>query len=457
MRVPVTPQCGKVSAKTGECTIYLQYCYNWDPDLKTLLKSEITIDPKYWDKKRKCVRETVPEKYGTADDLNKEIDRQIKLAGDLIRLAKGQGVVQFGPFVKEKYHPKLDLENFALEAFQIKAYVPEVKKKKEGFFAHLEEYVKMKKKKTAEGSATVYDSMVLHLEAFEEHRDKPIGFDSLDFEFYEDFVDYLTFKYPIPRKKSPQYGLKLNTIGKTIKNFRMFIKDRVKRKVIPAIDLTDYKIPEEEADAIYLTHEEIAKIYHLDLSDEPDLIPYRNRFVLACLTGLRFSDFALLDPTDLRNDMLHKKQEKSDHWVVIPLRKEAKEIFTEEFKGELTTMSNVKFNEKIKIIAKKAGISQIIKFSYKKGSKMIEERRPKYAWITSHTARRSFCTNEFLKGTPVYLIMKISGHKREKDFYRYIRISPQEAADKIKKLWMERDEFEVFKNPLKRAVNLQSI
>jgi|GEM_PF-6018832 len=51
--------------------------------------------------------------------------------------------------------------------------------------------------------------------------------------------------------------------------------------------------------------------------------------------------------------------------------------------------------------------------------------------------------------------MKISGHKREKDFYKYIRITPEAAAQKIKKLWMERDDMEVFKNPLKRAINMQ--
>lgn len=36
----------------------------------------------------------------------------------------------------------------------------------------------------------------------------------------------------------------------------------------------------------------------------------------------------------------------------------------------------------------------------------------------SHTCRRSFCTNEFLDGTPVQLIMGISGHKTEKAFRR---------------------------------------
>ena len=64
-------------------------------------------------------------------------------------------------------------------------------------------------------------------------------------------------------------------------------------------------------------------------------------------------------------------------------------------------------------------------------NKTIEEIRPKYAWITSHTCRRSFCTNEFLAGTPVDLIMKISGHKSLRDFYRYIRISQEEAGQKI--------------------------
>jgi hypothetical protein len=52
--------------------------------------------------------------------------------------------------------------------------------------------------------------------------------------------------------------------------------------------------------------------------------------------------------------------------------------------------------------------------------------------------------------------MKISGHKREKDFYRYIRIDPREAAERIKLLWMQRDEFEVFKDPAKRAINMQT-
>jgi hypothetical protein len=38
--------------------------------------------------------------------------------------------------------------------------------------------------------------------------------------------------------------------------------------------------------------------------------------------------------------MLYKKQEKSDHWVVIPLRKEAKIIFSDQFKEKIPNLTN---------------------------------------------------------------------------------------------------------------------
>jgi integrase len=72
--------------------------------------------------------------------------------------------------------------------------------------------------------------------------------------------------------------------------------------------------------------------------------------------------------------------------------------------------------------------------------------KPKYALITTHTCRRSFCTNEFLAGTPPELIMKISGHKSLKDFYKYIRITPEEAGKKIREIWEKRGEMTLIRS-----------
>lgn len=75
--------------------------------------------------------------------------------------------------------------------------------------------------------------------------------------------------------------------------------------------------------------------------------------------------------------------------------------------------------------------------THKRGNRIVEETRPKFAWVSSHTARRSFCTNEYLAGTPIDLIMAISGHKTEKAFKKYIKADTIKKASLIKKLWDE--------------------
>jgi hypothetical protein len=39
--------------------------------------------------------------------------------------------------------------------------------------------------------------------------------------------------------------------------------------------------------------------------------------------------------------------------------------------------------------------------------------------------------------------MKIYGHKSLKDFYRYIKIAPEQAGQRIKELWQQRSELKV--------------
>lgn len=57
---------------------------------------------------------------------------------------------------------------------------------------------------------------------------------------------------------------------------------------------------------------------------------------------------------------------------------------------------------------------------------------PKYKLVSSHTARRSFATNAYLAGVPTISIMKITGHKTESAFMKYIKISGKENAVKLK-------------------------
>src|SRR5258708_32197333 len=206
------------------------------------------------------------------------------------------------------------------------------------------------------------------------------------------------------------------------------------KNLIPFRDLSLFKGMEEDVDAIYLSWAEVAAMYALDLAYNPMLEKVRDTFVLGCLTGFRFSDYSTVKPEEFRDGMLFVTQTKTGGRVVVPLRPEAKAIL-EKYHMEMPQLNNVEFNFYIKVVARLAGLQEKIKIYYKRGNKMEEEKRPKYNWVMSHTFRSSFCTNEFLDGTPITLIMAISGHKTEKAFRKYIKADNLEKAQMIRKLW----------------------
>jgi site-specific recombinase XerD len=439
MNLPIKAVCEKrFMRKNGTSLVYIQYCYS--ADKRTLLNTGIALPPQYWNKKKACISDNLPTQFGIEKTLNDSLKNSMTIVKDLIAYAKRKNVLCVGEFVKVKFRPDLEvntLNSFDNCEIQLNGFNLDI-------YHQIDDYSKSKEKKVCKDMPRIYRNMKEHLKAFEEFRKKPITFNCLDLNFYEEFVDFLTYDYIQMRRKVVTVGLKVNTIGKTIKQLRTFLRNRIRKKIIPPIDMDGWTILEEEVDAAYLTMKEINAIYNLDLSDQPHLISFRNDFVLGCLTGLRFSDFAEIMQEDVRKDMLYKKQKKSEHWVVIPLRTEAKEILKTRFENNFVTPTNAEFNRHIKTIAELARITDPIKFSHKKHGKDVIETKPKYAWITSHTCRRSFCTNEFLAGTPVELIMKISGHKSVKDFYKYIRITPEEAGNKIKEIWKIRGGMNAF-------------
>lgn len=428
--------------RDGTSIIFIQYCYS--SEKRTNLNTGIAIPAQYWNKKKQTILSSLPSLYGDVEELCSALKSKLRYAEDLVELAHKKNHGNKGAFVKKAFEQNLSVVQLQKNESLLEALGTAKKKVSLDIYHQLDDYIELKKGKVSKATIHVYQNIKAHLKAYEQFSGKPVRFQSFDFDFYDRFVSFLTFDYVQPRFKKELVGLKVNTIGKTIKQLKIFLKDRVRRKIIEPIDLTDYKVPDETSDAIYLNFEEIAAIYHADLSRFPELTADRNRFVAACLTGLRFSDFSRIQPHDLRGDLLYKKQQKSDHWVVVPLRREARQMLQALFEQNIPVSSNPEFNRNIKMIGKLAGLQQLITFSYKKGGTLVPVTKAKCDWITSHTARRSFCTNEFLAGTPVKIIMQISGHKKEKDFYRYIKISPEEAAGIIKKIWMERNNMQAF-------------
>ena len=302
-------------------------------------------------------------------------------------------------------------------------------------FYQIDKYIEDKKEMVHPTTITVIRTMKKHLLSFQHYIGYDITFDSFNAVFYEQFIRYLSFQIPVMRRATIIKGLKLNTVGKTIKQLKTFLRDRIRKKIIPYIDLSCFKCLEEDVEGIFLDWNELSKIYHLDLAQHQALAKYRDLFIVGCLTGFRFSDYSALNQNQLKDGMLHVRQNKTGTTVVVPLREDARKILIEKYEMRMPRVSMVNFNYYIKEVVKLASICEPIKITHKRGNRITEETKPKYAWVSSHTARRSFCTNEYLSGTPSDLIMAISGHKTETAFKKYIKADKIKKATMIKKLW----------------------
>ena len=67
---------------------------------------------------------------------------------------------------------------------------------------------------------------------------------------------------------------------------------------------------------------------------------------------------------------------------MIPLMDAACEILITQFKKKLATVSNPSFTEYIKELSRRVGITEMVKFSYKKGTMIIDVTRPKFQSVT---------------------------------------------------------------------------
>lgn len=412
--------------KDGTAVIFLQYCHN--SEQRVLLNTTVAIPPQFWNRRLGRISETLPPQFGNVDNLQTTLTQKLRKAEDMVSYAMKQNSTCPMKFLKE---------NFDLTEKWSFNQMSDDKKSLDVFW-NIDDYAKAKEGSVKRCTINVINAMKAHLKLFEEHRKETITFDSFDAQFYEDLVYYLTYEIPQLRRKELIKGLKVNSVGKTIKHLKSFLKDRMRKKVIPFMDLSAFKVMEEDVDAIYLSWKELSSIYHLNLSQLPQLEKYRDLFVLGCLTGFRFSDYSDIKPEEVRDGMLYVNQTKTLSTVVVPLKKDAKQILIEKYKMQMPQVSNVNFNYYIKEVARLAGIDEQIKITHKRGNRVVEEIKPKYAWVTSHTCRRSFCTNEYLDGTPTNLIMAISGHKTEKAFRRYIKAEQVQKAQMIKKLWDSR-------------------
>ncbi|GGF34385.1 site-specific integrase [Echinicola rosea] len=260
-----------------------------------------------------------------------------------------------------------------------------------------------------------------------------LTFDTINHSFYSKFVAYLNNE-----------GYKLNSVGKYIMIIKTFLNYATEMgyNTNMYFKSSKFKAYSVTGFSIYLTVKELEELYKEDLSKTPHLERVRDLFLVGAWTGLRFSDFTTIKPENIQDGFLHIKTQKTGEKVIIPIHPTVKAIMA-KYEGKYPNslpppISNQKMNDYLKDITKQVEcLEEVVEAEYIKGGHKVTEMRPKWEFVTTHTARRSFATNVYKSGFPAISLMKITGHRTESAFLKYIKVKPEDVAVQLAEHWKE--------------------
>jgi len=379
-----------------------------------------TILPRFWNSGTQRAKQT--ENFPEHLEFNNRLDRMASITQDIYRRMLNDGLQPTPEMLRDQLNQRL-LKN-----------VP-AKECPSDLFTFIDQFIEdsASGKRTTENGKKIskftvdgYRVTRKHLRDFQQVYRKKIDFDTIDLDFYDAFIGYFN--------KDNQ---STNTIGKNIKNLKVFMREAADKKLHGNLTFQNrrFRKVEEVSDSIYLNEDEITKIFSLDLSEQPSLERTRDLFVIGCYSGLRFSDYNKIKPENIKKTgkgtFLHVRTQKTGELVIIPLRWEVIEIL-KRYKYRLPdTPVNQIMNDQLKTIARLSGLKEKVSTAITRGGMRVDTIYSKHELVTTHTARRSCATNMYLAGIPTISIMKITGHRTEKAFMAYIKITQEDNAYKL--------------------------
>lgn len=307
---------------------------------------------------------------------------------------------------------------------------------------------KIKSSKDGKRGSTreVYQSILDDFKIFlKKNKNKDyIGFDDIDLGLIKDYETYL-FNKKVNGDKT--------TATSTVANKCVQLIAMIKRAEpynlidIHKAQLDKYIKPKSrqgDENEIYLSEDEINNIYSLKLPYKEAVA--RDIFVLLCWTGQRYSDIESLNKGIVKKttegEILEIVQTKMTHRVSIPLFPIAKEIL-EKYKFNLPVYPSITILRYLKKIGLKAGLTEKHNVTEDRGSNIINTVKYRWELIGTHTARRSYINNMLKRHYDSHILMKITGHKSEDSFKKYVKLSSEDAALAILKTEADRTKDEV--------------
>lgn len=253
--------------------------------------------------------------------------------------------------------------------------------------------------------------------------DPSMTFEGITMKTYNDLVAFFN---------QSDFDHSINSIGKTIKNWKVFLKAAKKRGAHENLIYLDedFRVPDEQTEDVYLSEKELKKLYTHNYTNETHQL-VRDWFLIDCYTGLRISDIQLLGSANLHGDAIRIINEKTDTRVVIPMNAMVRSII-KKHKGLPRKITDQKMNFYLKQVCELAGIKENVLYSVTKGGVRKDYHLKKWEMVSNHTARRCFISNLLNAGIPDNQVMQLAGIKKHSTLLRYKKTKPEETAQILK-------------------------
>lgn len=398
---------------TGKTPLRLQVTYGKKETAVHWLKIYIgeSVKPSHWNQKSQKVKG-----IKIAPEVNGKLDRIAITADNVLRKYQNEHDNQDPPpgLLKELIEVAINRRSAARNL---------------DFFGYFEDYIELQRARRETEGKPIGRSIVhdyeRSLDLLKEFSRK-LSFESINESFYHKFVSYL--------RDTKEF--RTNTIGKHIKNLKAFLNWSTEEGYNDnrSFQKRYFKVLREESVNYYLDENELKVMKDLEFEgNKAHLKGYRDAFLIACWTGLRYSDFSRLTPEniDYKEGVIRIKTKKTGAPVVIPFVDELREVLEEYKEKPLPVYRNQPMNRYLKEIG--LLMSEKVKELNING----EKKQKDYSKLTTHTGRRSFCSNMYFRGIDIEMIMAISGHRTEKQFREYIKV---EGEDKAKRFLQQAQE-----------------
>jgi len=395
----------------GESLIYIRYSHK---SREVFFSTGIASIPTYFDPRKGLINSLIDKQKSKSNEEDlKRIKRSDSVRNKKIKELRSS---------LEEIIDELSYHDKELTTSNLKEAYESGKKLSDSFWTKFSEYDTYRKANDKKNTYKQVPALKKSLIDFEKKKRMKLDFENLSLPLLKKYTSYLF----------SEKGYSTNHVGYHIKALKTFLNSCISEGIELNFNLKDLKKPVEIKSIIFLTEEELLKLYQFSF----EFSRHRKAvdlFTLQAYTGFRISDLKRLNSTHISNgEIFMARSVKTDKPMQVPLIGPSTEIL-QKYEYNIPVISESNYNKYIKEAAAIALPDADIEITRLRNSQKIMEVEKKCKLITSHVAIKTFITMAYNRSVSVEAISKITGKSVEVIRKHYLQFSIKEASNEMKK------------------------